>query len=51
MSNFTAYLQQILNFLQIKMNVFGFIFSFWDIMLFVIVSTLIFRFIGEVMYD
>ena len=51
MEAFTSVLDQILRLLQMPLNVYGFSFSFWDIMLFSIVAYAILRFIGSVMYD
>lgn len=45
-----AYLDCIVNGLKIPMTIFGFTFSFWDIMWFSAIASILIRFIGKVIY-
>jgi len=44
MELFIAYFEKIYEFFQLEMNVYGFVFSFWDVFKFSLVSALIVEF-------
>ena len=36
---------------QVEMNVYGFIFSFWDVFMFSLIVSVIFGFLGRVLHE
>lgn len=47
---FTDVMAKIADFLQIKMNIYGFQFSFWDFMLWSMIASLIVRVVRELLF-
>lgn len=51
MENLVSFLGMIYNLFNLKMNVYGFEFSFWDIIMFTLIIGVIFAFIRRMFYD
>ena len=51
MRDFIGMMGAIFQFLKIELNIYGFVFSFWQIMLFSIILSIIFKFLGGILNE
>ncbi len=51
LEGFLGVLSGVFDLLNMKMNIYGFVFSFWDVIMFVLILTLLFSFVRRTFYD
>ena len=51
MGDFLSVLAKVFEFFQLEMNVYGFVFSFWDVLMFGLIVGVVLKFVGGVFYE
>ena len=51
MGFFVSFMASVYDIFNIPLNVYGFVFSFWDVLVFSMVGGVVFKFIGGVFYE